>query len=199
MFDYYEIYNTKILFTKLLNKMSVKNCELQKIKINRFFEILKRLKMENGWKAFYEYNKQASGGHPSVYAINKSGEKDHLYNRVITDGTTEGFIQLALLILLHDKFCLSWHANYMKIDIIISIRDLASLPFDEEKLINIAKDIEIQTKKDTNFINLNICTFNSWEGLKKIPFSFNVYYPHKPTILIDEIKTIEKYDCGLCY
>lgn len=199
MFNYNEIYITKNLFSTLINNISVQNCELQKFKINQFFDVLERLKMEDGWKPFYEYYSHESGGHPIVYAINILGEKDHLCNRVITDGTNEGFIQLALLYLLHDKFCLAWHACYNIIEIIISIKDLSSLPFDEKTLIKISKDIEIQIKKDLNFINLNICTFNKWNGVKKIPFVFNISYPHKPTIINNEIETIEKYNCMICY
>jgi hypothetical protein len=155
--------------------------------------------MENEWEPSYEYIKQSTGGWPIVYAINRSGEKDSLYNRVITDGTIEGFIQLAFLYILHDKFCLYWHALYNKTEIITSIKDLSCLPFDERTLIDIAKHIEIQAKINLNFITINICTFNNWKGLQKIPFLFDIEYPHKPKIINNEVETIIKYDCGICY
>jgi hypothetical protein len=199
MIDYNEICNTKNLFSELLNKIKIKDGELNKVQLTIFFSILKRLKMENGWEPSYQYIKQDMGGEPNVYAINKNGEKDILYNRVITDDTIEGFVQLTFLYLLHDKFCLFWHALYKKIEIIISIKDLLSLPFDDKTLIDLAKIIEIETKINSNFITLNICTFNNWNGLQKIPFLFNLKYPHNPQIIDDEVKIIKKYDNGICY
>ena len=199
MFDYNEICNTKYLFMDLLNKINFKDCELHKLHLNIFFSILTRLKMEDGWAPSYQYIKQDIGVEPNVYAINKKGEKNILYNRVITDNTIESFVQLAFLYLLHDKFCLFWHALYKKIEIIISIRDLSLLPFDDQTLIDLAKKIEIETTINSNFITLNICTFSNWNGLQKIPFLFNIKYPHNPQIITDEIKIIKEYNLGIRY
>jgi len=200
MFDYEDAYFTKRSFSELIEKFEINDSpDLNKIELSRFFDILNRLKMENGWTPCYKYIKQNIGAEPIVYAVNKSGVTDKLYNRVITDGTIEGFIQLAYLYLLHDKFCLFWHAIYKEIHIIISIRDLFNLPFQETELFDIAPNIKIDVERKSLSTSISICVFNKWSGLTKFKFNFSNNYPHNPNIIDDETKIIKEYDCSILF
>jgi hypothetical protein len=101
--------------------------------VNRYFAILKRLQMEEGYVLDYRYRLSSADGNPVLYARKDNEMRDYsIYGpmrsnlkegadaylaHIKTDGTREGFIQLATLHLIGANFYLHWHAFYDDIDI----------------------------------------------------------------------------------
>ena len=96
--------------------------------INKYFEVFNRLKMEEGYVLDYRYHLSSPDGNPVMYARKKDEPRDFSIGGVMTsyrrnsadeyllhiktDGSREGFIQLAALHLIGANFYLYWHAFY---------------------------------------------------------------------------------------
>ncbi len=96
--------------------------------VNRYFEVFNRLKMEEGYVLDYRYHLSSPEGNPVLYARKKNEPRnysiggvrttfrkdaaDEYLLHIKTDGSREGFIQLAALHLIGANFYLYWHAFY---------------------------------------------------------------------------------------
>lgn len=96
--------------------------------VNRYLDILDRLKMKEGYVLDYRYHLSSLEGNPVLYARKKNEPKnysisgprfahlkdgaDAYLSHIKTDGSREGFIQLATLHLIGANFYLYWHAFY---------------------------------------------------------------------------------------
>jgi len=101
--------------------------------VNRYFTILRRLQMEEGYVLDYRYRLSSPDGNPVLYARKENEMRNYsIYGprrsnlkegadaylaHIKTDGTREGFIQLAVLHLIGANFYLYWHAFYDDLDI----------------------------------------------------------------------------------
>ncbi len=167
--------------------------------MGEFFRVFQRLSMVPGWSADYDYHFDGMGGRPVVYAHGPHGEKEELFDYVKTDGTADGFFQLAMLKLMHDQFYIFWHAAYGQIVPVLSGKDIKDLP--EEIVLQIdAGDVTptIEIRPDGEFI-ASIVVFNMWIGLIRIPIHMSADFPHRPKIFEDGVSLLVQYDCGIAF
>ncbi len=118
---------------------------------NRYFAILKHLKIESGYTLDYVYYLDELGGKPLVYARKvgdppfqsydeflesigqeRSGERSYInlpnafdyLQKIQVDGTEASYFQFDILAELGDQFYLSWHALYNDFIILCDAGDL---------------------------------------------------------------------------
>jgi hypothetical protein len=121
---------------------------------NRYFPILKHLKIETGYTLDYVYYLDDWGGKPMIYARKvgdapfqsydeflasigqeRSGESSYqnlpnafdYLQKIQVDGSAVGYFQFGVLAELGDQFYLSWHALYNDFIILCDSGDLASV------------------------------------------------------------------------
>lgn len=96
--------------------------------VNRYFGVFNRLKMEEGYVLDYRYHLSSPEGNPILYTRKKDESRNYSIDgvrttfrkdaadeyllHIKTDGSREGFIQLAALHLIGANFYLYWHAFY---------------------------------------------------------------------------------------
>ncbi len=128
---------------------------------NQYFAILNRLSPEPGWALDYVYAYSQLGGSPVLYARptwslpfltysayrNAKPEADTedqpaFSQHVRTDGTPEGFAQLAVLHTVANQFYLFWHGNYnderivherSQLDALLAKQDVFKKPSSKER------------------------------------------------------------------
>ena len=160
---------------------------------NQYLKVLNKLKMEDDYVIDYLYQATFSGGHPVLYARRKGDAKienpkdgysrkfgrisDSYIERVKTDDSKEGFIQLATLYLIGGQFYQFWHSNYNDLKIISRIPP--------------------QTEFSENEVTVTLVTFTKWGGYYLRKIKFNRLFPHK--ILSEERKQLISYSCGITF
>jgi len=143
--------------------------------VNRYFTILDRLQMEEGYVLDYRYRLSSPDGNPVLYARKENEMRDYsifgpmrsnlkegadaYLTHIKTDGTREGFVQLATLHLIGANFYLYWHAFYDDLDIYSRIP--ATVKF---------YDDEVE-------ISIFIETFRAWMEIYTLRVKRN--FPHK--------------------
>lgn len=112
---------------------------VRKFDVNRYFEILDYLSVEDGYYLSHLYFSDLAGGEPVLYAVPVGSDPIYSYkaykeyitngttleetislrnisddylNHIVVEDTPEGFFQYAVLYELGDQFQLRWHANY---------------------------------------------------------------------------------------
>ncbi len=92
----------------------------------KYFEILDRVKMEDGWVLDYFYSVRATTAYPVLYARRKDQARlgcipggkeeevtkscERFFDHLVPDGSSESFVQIAVLRLIGEQFYLFWHA-----------------------------------------------------------------------------------------
>lgn len=190
---------------------------------NIFFNVLKHLKMNEGYTLDYVYRFiDAFSGNPCLYARGISDKplstfeeyknwtkKNDLYSFITADNTADSFFQLAVFRIMANKYYLYWHANYNDTIIITSSEELESLiseytasnssrRFSEEQIAAIRNihTAPYVTQNDTA-LNLIYCTFSKWRGFNRIQEILAPYPPYTVKRLLF-LGTV-KYDCGFIY
>jgi hypothetical protein len=166
--------------------------------VNRYFDSFDRLKMDDGWVLDYVYYTTQGSAHPLLYARvktnaplpgvaafekafgNTTDENNVLsayLDRVRTDGSRRGFIQLTALRLVGDQFYLYWHANYN------DARILSRFP--------------AWVSRSKTEVSVSLLVFSKWGGVARYKVRFNRSFPHK--LLAEQCDTLIPYNCGIRY
>ncbi|MDD3149027.1 MAG: hypothetical protein PHD82_17170 [Candidatus Riflebacteria bacterium] len=167
-----------------------------KFDIERYFDYFNRLKMAEGYSLDYAYYLDFGSGFPLLYArparkpkledhyefqeeygqLNEPGTVAKAYiDHIRTDGSREGFIQLAALLLVGEQFYLYWHAHYKDTQILSRLPSWVSFSADQ--------------------VAVTLFTFTKWGGLYLHTVKFKRLYPHS---LISESSTrLLPYNCGI--
>lgn len=134
----------------------------------------------------------------------------HWYlTRVASDGSDDGFIELAALRLVCDQFYLFWHACYNdstliltkeKADKVMGSLGKSKMPqfLHPKKPPEISAALlapKVQRTADTVTVSFHV--FSRWGGLFRYTFEFASNFPHQSRILEPEL--VVPYDCGLVY
>jgi len=181
----------------LINPNLAKNGE--KFSLAEVFKVLKRLSMQQGWQADYDYYFNELDGYPVVYARNTNGRHGKLLQHVKSDNTADGYFQLALLALMHDKFYLWWHAGYNKVTPIVAAGDMKTLPNEVVTKVKPLDLVPTVAKKPDGEVVVSICVFSEWDGVSKVPIHMKATFPHNPRPEMDGAEVLAPYDSGICY
>jgi hypothetical protein len=136
------------------------------------------------------------------------GQGGMFENKIVIDGTEEGFFEYIVLQVLGGQFYLWWHANYNDTRIICDPNEIddivqemgnwisGELPLD---IVENARGLDyrpvIELKKDT--VDVSIMIFTKWGGFKRLTFTVNREYPH--TIVNVQGEVILEYECGVMF
>ena len=191
---------------------------------NETLSILSRLAMEPGYVLDYVYHAEGIGGLPVLYArlmdqapyltydefIAASSSPPDVYTEhVRTDGTPEGFFELALLHLMGDQFYLHWHAYYNDETALCDRTALEALVSDLEKndfgLPLSAKQAEQALALDVTpsvefkgvTVTVRFVVFTMWGGFLQQAYTFERESPHR--LVSDEATELVPYNCGVAF
>jgi hypothetical protein len=164
--------------------------------VNRYFEALDRLRMDDGYTLDYVYCTTSMHAYPLLYARLKTNPRlsdvpafekafgkttdqrsvtSAFLDRIRTDGSRQGFIQLAALYLVGDQFYLFWHANYNDTKILSRIP--AWVVFSDKE------------------VSVSLFVFSKWGGVARYTIRLKRSFPHE---FVSERKvTIIPYNCGI--
>ena len=132
----------------------------------------------------------------------------HVWQRwlsfVRTDGTADGFFELAVLRTLGTQFCLAWHANYDDHRPVCDHTGLDALlneaHFDHRlprQVRRAARQLDVEPvvllSEDTAAVSLIV--FTKWGGFLRRTTTFSRDYPHR---IINEVEeTLVEYECNV--
>lgn len=193
--------------------------------VNQYFTILSRLSPEPGWNLDYVYAYSQLGGHPVLYARRTwrvpfltyaayrnagpetdAGEQPEFLRHVRTDGTPEGFVQLAVLHIMADQFYLFWHACYNderivcdrgQLDTLLAKQDDFKKPTAEEKQAALGVDLQPVVEILASSVRVSFLTWTDWGGLNRKTFTFSKAFPHR--LEKTEAENIVSYYCGILF
>lgn len=189
------------------------------IKVDKYFDLLPNISVEQGWKFDYGYHKDQHGGAPSIFAYKECDEKELVRNKYLPpdkgddylkhislDGSADSFLQYIILRLLGEQFALFWHSLYDDKEIMftqntikeILKRDDDKINFDNE-FIEAAKNINPNpyVKIEIEKVLVRIVIFTKWGGLIEHKYHIEKDFPHE--ITNKEENTLVEYFCGICY
>jgi len=127
----------------------------------------------------------------------------------------KGYIQLIILHLIGNNYCLHWHSRYYVKDIITTNERLSLsfiigyknytksylhsdfkpvlMPFSmRKKVLEIDPYPIIKEFKDS--VNVELIIYNAWDGFLSYEYSVSKGFPHKVNFI--EADTLVKYSCG---
>ncbi|MFH0896269.1 MAG: hypothetical protein V2A54_17685 [Bacteroidota bacterium] len=215
-------YHEKAGFIK---KGTGKTIDTNKFKVNDYFSLFDKIKMEKGWKLHFYYHYDGMGGYPVFMALREnqafekvfpSEEKSSavwkyvdsipLFDHIEVDPSPMGYFQYMVFLLKGSNFALFWHSGYGFNELLCSKKacnELASrkvdyLKFNTEqknKLRNLNPEPVIEETADSCFIQLHL--FNAWAGVTKMNFAISKVFPHR--IKRGKEELIMQYSCGLIF
>ena len=204
--------------------------------VNLYFTVLDRLSMRRGRVLDYVYNYAGIGGAPVLYArkavaapygnrseylaaepsAEEADREDYYLRYVSTDGSSEGFFQLALLIIQGEQFYQFWHAAYNDDRIVSDLEDARAIltrPTSptcltgwvgednatvEELLDEVAGiDLAPIVSMNGDMVKVEVVVFTKWGGFVRRSMIMEEDYPH--LILEERSEVLVPYDCGIMF
>ncbi len=130
--------------------------------------------------------------------------------KLLTDGSEEGFFQLAVFWLMGDEFLLRWHALYHDQRIICgrtgldeAFAEVDSGPAFFQKMKPGARqeayalDLKPTVRMDVKSVTVQVVVFTKWGGFQRRSFFFQRTAPHR--LLAGSMKGLVHYNCGICF
>jgi len=184
--------------------------------VNKYFNVLTHLAPEDGYLMDYVYFAPGGDGFPQIYTRPESepsfenyseyqeyGIEDYL-GHIQTDGTAEGFFELAVLNILGEQFYLAWHAEYNDWDVIIRQEKMETIiELMDQKYIPLTKEqekaaLKLDLASRVNFVGdkvqVRILVFTKWGGFYERLYTINQDFPHQ--FIFEDIELIP-YNCGI--
>lgn len=188
---------------------------------NTYFDVLKQLRMADGFVLDYAYSYCSSGAEPRLYARRKDSTRvmtrrdagewsasSQLITYLVADGSPESFIELVAFHHMASQFYLYWHAGYK--DVSILTRPMLIDPANPEE-----SDIdptELTQEQIDGFHRLSAapsatltgdvaivdyCRFSDFSGLTRVRAS----YRRQATHLLYDVEVIGEVDyrCSICF
>ncbi|HQG29250.1 MAG TPA: hypothetical protein PLY73_11935 [Candidatus Ozemobacteraceae bacterium] len=173
---------------------------------NEFLALFPRLGIASGQVLDFVYDYQELGGHPVLYArpsdqaafpsfaefkkiypkryfIGDASRYDPVYlGSIVADGTPDGFLQLAIIVLIGEQFYIHWHAVYYMFLPILDQRTFdgvlgAYKKEEAEKGRTIDFRPRVTLEGDRARVEYHV--FNEWTGIKRIVWTVNRAFPHR--------------------
>lgn len=195
---------------------------------NQLLIPLDHLTLEPGYTLDYFYHVDGLGAYPLLYARREEdapftseaayevacypadGSKPcKPYRHLMTDGTEDGYFQLALMLLMGDQFYLDWHANYNDGEVIASSNRLETLieqisagnfgyafsnkQNKEARKLNLTPEIVIGEEETT----VSVVLFTKWGGFYRYVVAFSTSTPYEMLGFTSEL--LVEYDCGVMF
>jgi hypothetical protein len=189
--------------------------------VSTYFDVLDHLAMQDGYTLDYVYAYEFIGGRPVLYARPSDqppyqaltdvprvddGSQSSYLDRVVIDGTPEGYFQFVALDVMGEQFYLVWHANYNDTRILCDSADvkdvLESEMFGQPLPEDVAAqarglDVEPVVTLGEETAQVQIVVFTKWGGFLRVTFTIGQDFPHQ--VLDTEAETLVPYDCGVMF
>lgn len=189
--------------------------------VSTYFNVLDHLAMQEGYTLDYVYAYEFLGGRPILYArpsgqepyqtltdfTSAEGDRQASYlDRVVIDGTPEGYFQFAALDIMGEQFYLVWHANYNDARILCDSSDVTNVLEAETFGLPIPEDVAAQAREldvepvvtlGEETAEVQIVVFTKWGGFLCVTFTIGQDFPHQ--VLDTEAETLVAYDCGVMF
>jgi hypothetical protein len=184
--------------------------------VNRFFEALDHLAMEDGWTLDYVYRYNDYAGYPALYAreadqdryrteteyleADRPGYHDH----VVVDDTAEGFFQLVVLRWESTQFYLFWHA-YNDDDLMLTTADQVAGILDQvgeqmtEEARRAAAEIDPApvVRVGDEVVEVEVVRFSLAGGFYGHAFSIRREFPHE--FVEESSEQLAECECAITY
>jgi hypothetical protein len=190
---------------------------------NSYFDVLTHIAMKPGYMLDYVYAyKFEFAGRPLLYAHpigerslekvteHRKWEKENtLLSFLITDGSPDGFFQLAVFQRLAGQFYLSGHAHYNDTMVIKSNTDVEEIISnvtckwfgmnltDEQITVIHSIPAEPCVEFTDSIAFVSYCIFTMWGGFDRLDEAYNLIAPHN--LVRQEILYHVKYDCYVSF
>ncbi|NLI75974.1 MAG: hypothetical protein GX442_05960 [Candidatus Riflebacteria bacterium] len=187
---------------------------------NRHLAAFPALRLEPGKTLDFVYDLQELGGHPVVYArpatatpfaslaeFKKENPRRYFLGDPVrfqpqylpaiqADGTPDGFLQLAMLVLTSEQFYIFWHASYYVLWPVIdrpTLDDIVktTIPPDLQASAT-ALDVTPHVAMATDSVAVDYVVFTPWGGFKRIFWTVSRVFPHRFLGVREEV--ILKYE-----
>lgn len=190
-----------------------------------YFPVLDHLSVESGYFLDYVYMYDGMGGFPVLYTLpedeepfatladySKAGntirrDVPGYLNRIVIDGTPEGYVQMVVLDVMGDQFYLHWHANYNDWQLVCSDEVLQSL-LSSDNLAGDALPADVRTQaraldvvptveQDEDVVRVQVVLFSQWGGFFRVTFTMSDDYPR--AVYESERELLVEYNCGIMF
>ena len=191
--------------------------------VNRYFDVLDHLSVQEGYALDYVYIYDGMGGYPILYAYpddeapyqtgadyraaNEYAPLDYLA-AIVTDDTPESYLQLAVLEVMGNQFYLYWHANYNDAEIICdqdmleaiieprvgdSDYDLNEEAVQKAGLLRVTPVVEF----DDEVAHLWLVLFTDWGGFYHVGYTIGREFPREAMEVDSE--QLVPYNCDIMF
>jgi len=180
---------------------------------NAYLDVLTHLSVEEGYALGYTYYLQKDfGGHPTLHARPQAYRtwaeyieaeqpdlpEDYSYlDRLVVDGTAEGFFEFVVLEIMGDQFYLYWHSAANDAQIVYNrarlwkiAKEHPTLPYGA-KLRARALNVTPVVKIEGDTVVVQVVTFSDWGCFVQRSYTLSREFPHK--VLELERKTLVEY------
>ena len=189
--------------------------------VSTYFDVLDHLSMQEGYTLDYVYTYEFLGGRPVLYTRPseqapyqtltdfprvEDGSQSSYLDRVVIDGTPEGYFQFVALDVMGEQFYLVWHANYNDTRILCDSTDVEAVLESEKFGQPIPEDVAAQAREldvepvielGEETAQVQIVVFTKWGGFLRVTFTIDRDFPHQ--VLDTEAETLVAYDCGVMF
>jgi len=191
--------------------------------VNAYFDVLDHLTVEEGYFLDYVYQVDFMGGYPVLYVLPEGetpfatiadygravgdGEEPDYLDRIMTNDTAEGYVQLVVLDVMAEQFYLHWHAGYNDSRIICDEETLDTLlTSDNDFGQPLPEDVQTQARDldvaptvtlDDNTAQVRVLLFTKWGGFYEVWFTISRDYPR--AVYDWESEALVPYDCGVMF
>jgi hypothetical protein len=189
--------------------------------VNAYFTVLDHLAVEDGYFLDYVYQYDFMGGHPVLYTLPDDQPPFETYadymaslapsertqvsylDRIVTDDTPEGYVQMVVLDVMGAQFYLHWHAGYNDFQVICDDHMLASLLAADNgfgdsiqqsaRLLDVTPTVTL----DEDVTHVEFTGFTKWGGFYRATLTVSRSYPRE--IYEGSAENVVEYDCGVMF
>ena len=191
--------------------------------VNRYFDVLTHISMQDGYALDYVYQNDSLGGFPLLYArpvdqtpyasmndIPENTQLPDFQEYLIVDDTEQGYFEYVVMDIMANQFYLFWHANYNDLQIVcnrqqagdivtqVSSGDFGTaMDLPSQTKARTMKDVEPVVRLTGDVATVELVVFTKWGGFYRYTYTISRGVPH--TIVDLKQENIVPYDCGIMF
>jgi hypothetical protein len=191
--------------------------------VNRYFNVLTHISMQEGYTLDYVYQNDDLGGYPVLYArpvdqvpfasianISENAEGQDFQAFLNVEDTAEGYFDYVVMDIMANQFYLFWNANYNDAVIVCNRQQIYDIvaqvnsgdfgnvmdPVHQTQARTLRNIVPVvRLTEDLAFVE--IVTFTKWGGFYRLSYTISREAPHK--IMDVKQENILPYDCGVTF
>ncbi len=190
---------------------------------NRYFEVFKHLRMQEGYTLDYVYHQDGMGGYPLLYArpvdqapyadeaefAAASGQLDYL-SFVMPQDSPKGYFEYAAFAMLANQFYLDWHANYNDWQVLCGKDDIEKIIQEHSSQDTFGIPMTAAQKRGARAIEnpqpsveltaetatVRLLVFTKWGGFYRRTLTIQ---RADHSIVDEQDELLVEYDCGIAF